>query len=173
MENYVPDIYSKSIYTIDYQKLISRGIKCLLLDLDNTIVPPSFKRPTRKAREFMEELKGLGFKIIIISNSGWVRLKPFKEDLGIDVYGWARKPLPHKFLEIMDKYHYNVSEVAIIGDQIMTDIIGGNNVGITTILINPISPKEKVLTKFNRFRERRVLDKLRDADLFIKGKYYD
>lgn len=173
MENFVPDIYQKSIYTIDYQKLISRGIKCLIFDLDNTIVPPSFKRPTRKVKEFIEELKALGFRIVILSNAGRHRLKPFKEELGVEVHCWAKKPRSKKFLIIMESYHYDVSEVAIIGDQIMTDIIGGNTIGITTILVNPISPKEKLVTKFNRFREKRILDKLRDTNLFVKGKYYD
>jgi len=173
MENYVADIYQKSIYMIDYQKLINRGIKCILFDLDNTLVPPSFKHPTKKVKEFIEELKGMGFKLIIFSNSSYQRVKVFKEELGIDAYYWVRKPKSKKFIKVMEKYRYDVSEVAIIGDQIVTDILGGNNVGITTILVNPISPKEKWVTKFNRWREGRILARLRDADLFVKGKYYD
>ncbi len=173
MENYVADIYQKSIYVIDYQKLINRGIKCLLLDLDNTLVPPSFHHPTKKVKEFIEELKSQGFKLIIFSNASYQRVKNFKEELGIDACYWVRKPRSKKFLKAMEKYRYDVSEVAIIGDQILTDVLGGNNVGITTILVNRISPKEKWMTKINRFREKRILVKLRDANLFIKGKYYD
>ena len=48
MENYIPDIYQKSIYSIDYDNLIKRGIKCILFDLDNTLVPPSSKEPNKK-----------------------------------------------------------------------------------------------------------------------------
>ena len=70
MEEYIPDIYQKSIYTINYEKLIDRGIKCLLFDLDNTIAPIGVKEPTKKVKELFDDLKKMGFKIIIFSNSG-------------------------------------------------------------------------------------------------------
>ena len=69
MEEYLPDIYQKSIYTIDYTKLLSRGIKCLLFDLDNTIVPPFSNELSKKAKELFIGLKQKGFKIILFTNS--------------------------------------------------------------------------------------------------------
>ena len=67
---------------------------------------------------------------------------------------------------------YNESEV-IIGDQILTDVLGGNLVGITTILVNPISQKDFFLTNFTRIIERKIIKKLRNYELFTLGKYYD
>lgn len=173
MEKYIPDMYQQSIYTIDYQKLLSKGIKCILFDLDNTLVPVTDRQPTKKLKELFDELKRQGFKIIIFSNSHRKRLKPFKDELNVDCCASARKPFKEKFLLVLKEYHYNINEVAIIGDQILTDIVGGNKVGILTVLINPISNKDFFITKFNRIRERRIMKKLRDKNLFSKGRYYE
>ena len=70
MENFVPDIYKESIYTIDYKKLKQSGIKCLLFDLDNTLVSYRDKLPTKKVKDLFTKLKKMGFKVIIFSNSG-------------------------------------------------------------------------------------------------------
>lgn len=173
MEIFIPDIYQKSIYTIDYQKLQNRGIKCLLFDLDNTLVPASIDVPNKKIKELFIELKEKGFTVILFSNSPKKRLKPFKEELEVDALASAMKPLPKSFVRIMKEYKFTVSEVAIIGDQLLTDILGGNRVGITTILINPVSKQDMVFTKLNRRVEDFIINRLRDKNLFTKGKYYD
>lgn len=173
MDKFIPDIYQKSIYTIDYSKLWLRGIKCLMFDLDNTLVPASINAPTKKNIELFNELKELGFKVIIFSNSHKTRVKPFKDILEVDCCANAMKPFKHKFLKVLKEYNYNINEVALIGDQIMTDVLGGNAVGITTVLINPISKKDYVFTKFNRVLENKILETLRKKNLFTKGKYYD
>jgi HAD superfamily phosphatase (TIGR01668 family) len=172
MEHYVPDIYKKSIYVIDYNKLKSNGIKCLLFDLDNTLVPYTEKVPSKKVKDLFKKLNDLGFRVLIFSNSGKKRLTPFKEQLSIDCCYRCWKPSPKKFLLVLKEYKYNQSEVAIIGDQLLTDVVGGNSVGITTILVNPISKKDAAVTKFNRLREKHLIRKLSKLDLFYKGRYY-
>lgn len=173
MERYIPDLYQKSIYTIDYSKLWLRGIKCLLFDLDNTLVPASIDEPTKKNKELFNELQEFGFKVILFSNSGKKRIKPFKDILAVDACASAMKPFKKKYLKVLEEYDYNINEVAIIGDQILTDVWGGNKVGITTVLINPISKKDTLGTSINRFFERLIMSYLRKHNLFTKGKYYD
>ena len=80
MERYVPDIYQKSIHTINYDSLLSRGIKCLLFDLDNTIAPIDAKLPSKEVKILFKELKEKGFKVVIFSNSPKVRVKPFSDE---------------------------------------------------------------------------------------------
>lgn len=172
MERFLPDVYSQNIYKVNYDKLKDKGIKCLLFDLDNTIVPFSIKKPTLDTIELFTKLKEKEFKIIIFSNSPKFRLKRFKNSLNVDVFGNARKPHKKSFIEILKKYHYTESEVAIIGDQLLTDIIGGNNVGITTVLTTPLD-KDPIWTKINRIREKNIMKKLKENNLFIKEKYYD
>lgn len=173
MEKYVPDLYQKSIYTIDYTKLKNRGIKCLLFDLDNTIVPIKMKAPSNKIKELFTTLKRKGFKIIIFSNSPKSRLKPFKEQLNVDCSASSHKPSIKKFNQILTVYGYDVSEVAIIGDEMLTDILGGNKIGITTILVNPVGKKDFFFAAIRRKLEKHIMKRLRDKDLFSKGRYYE
>lgn len=173
LEKYVPDIYQKSIYTINYDTLLLRGIKCLLFDLDNTLVPITENKPDQKIKELFFELKDKGFKIIIFSNSPKSRLKPFKEELEVDCCANAAKPTTKKFKHIMKVYGFECSEVAIIGDSIIDDINGGNKAGITTILINQIGKKEFPIAFLKRRYENHLLKKMRDLSLFAKGRYYD
>lgn len=173
MEKYVPDIYTKSIYSIDYDKLKERGIKCILFDLDNTIVPITIKKPNKKIKDLFTELKNKGFKLIIFSNNNKTRLKPFKDELEVDCAFSCKKPMKKKYEIILDDYKYAVSEVVIIGDNIVTDILGGNKVGITTILVNPISNKEYLLAQVTRLIEKEIIKKLSKKELFMRGKYYE
>ena len=126
MNYFFPDVYQKSIYTINYQKLKDNGIKCLLFDLDNTCVPYVDRRPTKKLKDHFDKLQDMDFKVIIFSNSPKERLKPFKKELNIDCCSKAGKPRKAKFLKVLKTYNYDLSVVAIIGDQLVTDIYGGN-----------------------------------------------
>lgn len=173
LELYKPDMYQNTIYNIDYKKLKSCGIKCLLFDLDNTIVPVNIKKPSRKLKDFVERLKDMGFKIIIISNSSRNRLSQFKKILEVDCAASARKPSLKKYKKILSEFKYNESDVAAIGDQLVTDIYGGNKAGIFTVLVDPISKYELVWTKINRIKEKFIIRKLEKNKLFKRGKYYE
>lgn len=173
MNNFYPDIYQKSIYTINYQKLKENGIKCLLFDLDNTCVPYVDKTPTKKLIKLFEELEEQDFKVIIFSNSPKSRLEKFKKILSVDCCYSAGKPRKTKFLKVLKIYNYDITEVAIIGDQLVTDVLGGNRVGITTILVNPMSEIDMPLTKIYRFIEKRKINKMTKQGIFKVGRYYD
>ncbi len=172
MENFIPDIYQKNIYDIDYNKLKKMGIKCLLFDLDNTLVPVRADMPSKKVKELFLYLEQ-DFKLIILSNSNRKRLIPFKEGLNVDVAASAKKPFKKKYLKIMDLYKFKEHQIAAIGDQLLTDIYGANKVGITSILINPIGEYEKIGTKINRFFERFIYRRLKKKNVLIKGNYYE
>ena len=172
MQNFIPDIYQKNIYDIDYKKLKEQGIRCLLFDLDNTLVPVKEDLPTKKVKDLFLHLEK-DFKVIIISNSNRKRLTPFKEGLNVDVAFSAKKPLKKKYLKIMDMYKFKEYEIAAIGDQLLTDIQGANRVGITSILINPIGDYEKFGTRINRFIERFIYKKLKRKNILVKGTYYE
>lgn len=172
MDRFIPDMYQKNIYDINYELLKNKGIKCILFDLDNTIVPVKCDKPNKKIKEFFAYLER-DFKIIIISNSNKKRLIPFKEGLNIDVAFSSRKPLKKKYLKIMKLYNYKEHEIAAIGDQLLTDIFGANRIGITSILINPIGDYEKFGTKINRFIEGFIKRHLKKKGILVKGQYYE
>ena len=173
MNNFIPDIYAKNIFNIDYKKLKKDGIKCILFDLDNTIAPISEKEPSKDIKELFAFIDDLNIKIIILSNSKKHRVEPFKEILNVDSAYMSMKPLKHKFKKILKMFNFDFSEVALVGDQVLTDVLGSNRCGITSILVDPLTDEDKVLTKLNRKVEKIVLNKLKKKGIYEKGKYYN
>lgn len=172
MDNFYPDIYEQSIYTVNYKKLKKNGIKCLLFDLNNTLVSYEIDYPDDKLREFIYNLEK-NFKVIIVSNSNKDRIRPFKEKLNIDASFSSKKPFKKKFKKIMKIYNYKDTEIAMIGDNLVTDIYGGNRMGFTTILVNSISDSEPFGGKLSKMFERKILKKFNKKGLLIKGEYYE
>ena len=172
MDVFIPDVYQKSIYDINYKKLKKAGIKCLLFDLDNTLVPYTTKEPNKQIKDLFAELSN-SFKVIIMSNSGKNRLRTFKEKLNVDVAYSSHKPLKKKYKKIMEIYNFKPEEIAAIGDQLMTDIFGANRLGIMTVLVNRIGPVEPITTRFNRIWERKLIKKFNKKGVLIHGEYYD
>ena len=173
VEEFMPDIYQKSIYYINYDKLYRKGIRCILFDLDNTITPAHVKKPTKRLKKLFDELKDKGFKLVIISNSPKYRIEPFKSYLNVDACAFALKPRKNKYERIMNKFKYKPSELAAIGDQLLTDIHGANKLDITSILVNPLTEHDYNITLINRLFERIIYGRLEKKDLFYRGKYYE
>lgn len=173
VENYMPDIYQKSIYYINYDKLYKKGIRCILFDLDNTIAPPHVKQPTKRLKKLFDELKDKGFKIVIISNSPKHRIEPYKNELGVDACAFSLKPSRNKYTKIMEKFKYKSTELAAIGDQLITDIYGANKLDITSILVNPLTAHDYTVSFFSRMIEKVIFRRLEKKDIFERGKYYE
>lgn len=174
MDRFMPDVYQKSIFTINYDKLKKEGIKCLLFDLDNTIAPVHCSEVDEKVKQLMERLDEIGFKLIIFSNSKKPRIKPFKDALNIDASASSKKPLKMKYKKVMQLYHFKDTEIACIGDQILTDVLGANRMGFVSILVNPVSTIDLLGTRIiNRPIERKILKYFAKKGIFTKGNYYD
>lgn len=171
MKKYVPDLYYKNIYEIPYSRLKNKKIKTLLFDLDNTIIPAHEKIVSLKVKNLFQRLKKDGFHIIIFSNSPKSRLQIFEKSLHVKTNALSFKPSQRGFQKVFQKYHLVCEETAIIGDQILTDILGGNTYGILTILVTPITKKDFFLTKINRYRENRIMKKLEKMNLWKRGEY--
>lgn len=172
MEIYVPDIYQENIYKINYEVLLSRGIKCLIFDLDNTLVTIKESLPREETKELFRKLKDMGFKIFIASNSIRTRVKPFHDELKVGYISSAKKPHTEKINELIINNKFGLDEVAIIGDSMMDDIVCGNTIGITTILLDQLDKSEFPFARIKRIKEHRIQKKLRDKELFTKGRYY-
>ena len=173
IEKVIPDIYQKSIYYINYDKLYKKGIRCIIFDLDNTITPSHIKKPTKRLKKLFDELRDKGFKVIIMSNAPKHRIEPFKTYLNVDACAFSLKPRKKKYERIMEKFKYKHTEVAAVGDQLLTDIYGANKLDLTSILVNPLTDKDFSVTFFNRIIEIIIYDRLDKKDLFMKGKYYE
>ena len=172
MEIYVPDIYQENIYKIDYDTLISRGIKLLIFDLDNTLVTIKERVPRKETKDLFSKLKKKGFKIIVASNSINARVKPFGTELKVDYLSHVRKPKVDIISEYIKKSKLGFDQIAMIGDSMMDDVVCGNTIGITTILLDQIGKAEFPIARIKRIKEKKIQKRLRDKDLFTKGRYY-
>lgn len=173
LEKFVPDKYYKSIFDVNYKALKKTGIKCLIFGLNNTLVPEGVNMPDKKIKDFMEDLKDMGFEVIIASNQSKKHVVPFKEGLCVDSAYLSFKPLKFKYKKIMKLFNYNACDVACIGSNFLFDIFGANRMDFTSILVNPVSIDEYMVTKLNRKIENVIVDKLTKKDLFKRGCYYE
>ena len=172
MNNYIHDMYKKTIADIDYSKLKDKGISCLIFDLDNTIALIDEKKVSSKNKKLLDKLMG-DFEVVIVSNNIKKRISDFCEPLGVPYISFAMKPFPYCFSKIRKMYKIEKKQMCIIGDQLMTDILGGNSYGIFTVLIDPLGKKDLKITTFNRYLENKIIKKLSKKNIFERGKYYD
>ncbi len=159
MYKYLPDYIAKSIFDVDLKKLKELGIKGLAIDIDNTLVPMKVKEPTKRAINWVEKAKNMGFKVCILSNAMGHRSRLFQTKLGIEGIGFARKPNRKGFDKAAEMMHLKHDECVILGDQLFTDIKGGKRAGFLTVLTDYLDKDEIAWVKLKRIFEKRILDK--------------
>jgi len=156
----LPSLYVESIYQIDLDKLKRRGIDTIVTDLDNTLVPWSETAVNQQLLDWLEQLKNKGFKVCLVSNAVESRIAYFRGAMSIPGFSKANKPLSKAFKQALQLLGSEPWRTAMIGDQIFTDVLGGNRMGLFTILVVPLSKQEFIGTRLVRLFERWVLRKL-------------
>lgn len=168
MNKFIPDMYQKNIHTISYKKLKEKGIKVLLFDFDNTIIEKGNYSLNQKTIKLFEELKN-DFIIYIVSNSIQKnKLKKICEKLDVPYIKDSRKPFKRGFKKLKFK-SIKENQIVMIGDQVITDVLGSKRMNYYSILIDPINKNEWLLTKINRLFENIILKKIN----IKRGSYYD
>ena len=163
----IPDMYVKSIFDINYDKLRKKNIKDLLYDFDNTILEKGNYEVSDKTIELFDKLKD-DFIIYVVSNSlHSKKLEKVCKELKVPYIGKARKPFKSGYKKL--KIDAKIDEIAMIGDQIITDVWGSKRMGYYSILIDPISKEEMMFTRINRKLEKRIMKN----NNLVRGKYYD
>jgi HAD superfamily phosphatase (TIGR01668 family) len=159
-----PWLRADSLSSVDLGALRRQGIDTLLIDMDNTLVPWHTFDVDEATRGWLDRAEALGFKICIISNNKKWRIMKIAEMLGVKGVWNACKPLVGGYLKALGKVDSRSRSAVFVGDQVFTDLLGANLLGIRTILVNPISRHEYKWTQFMRRLERRV------AGRTIKGE---
>ena len=160
MKILTPDYFYDSIYDVDLDLLKEKEIQGLIIDIDNTLVGWDTLLPTLAVKEWLERLIKTNFSICLVSNNNKKRVMYFSKELNIPFIFQAKKPLKKNFLAAMNILGTTNQKTAVIGDQIFTDVLGGNRLKLTTILVKPIKSKEFWWTNFVRKIERRVIKKV-------------
>ena len=151
-----PDLLYDKIEDIDLDALRQKGIKGFILDIDNTLVVPHTPADER-AKAFVNKLVSAGFKACIVSNNIPARAKSFADGVGLDWVCDGNKPSAKPFRLAVEKLQLKNEEIAVVGDQIFTDVWGGNRQKMITILVTPICDKENYFVKFKRILEKLVM----------------
>lgn len=155
----IPDMHYESVFFIDTDSLKQKGIEGIIIDIDNTLVAWETKEADEKVLNFVRSLLEKGFKICMISNNTRKRVEKFNETLELPAIHKAGKPKTAPYFKAMKLLGTNRDNTAVIGDQLFTDVFGGNRLGLFTILVTPISPKEFIWTRLVRKIERIMLKK--------------
>ena len=167
MKIFIPKMYVKDIFSIDYNKLKNNGYKLIIFDLDNTIGDIKETICNKKTIDFLNNLNK-EFIIIVGSNSSKKRVLRFCKNLECDKYYFSLKPTSKLLLKIKKKYNINYDKMVIVGDQLLTDILLGNRKKLLTILVDQINEKDFKITKLNRILENMIKKKYN----IKKGDYY-
>jgi uncharacterized protein len=161
LQQFLPGDYVKSIFHISPEKLKESGIKGIITDLDNTLVEWDRPNATPQLLEWFKEVKEHGLDITIVSNNNERRVKAFSDPLNIPFIHKARKPMGKAFLKAVKNMNLKKEEVVVIGDQLLTDVLGGNRSGFQTILVVPVASTDGFFTRINRRIERRIMESLK------------
>ena len=155
-----PDIYLENVTKITIDFLRNNNIKALILDLDNTLI--KFDRNLLEgAKEWCENLKSEGIKLYILSNTNKIeKVEKASKELDLPYINFAKKPLKGGFLKIQKNLNIkNSREIAVVGDQIFTDVIGANRVKMYSILTKPIDKKDIFMTRIKRPLENLIIQR--------------
>ncbi|WP_018931521.1 YqeG family HAD IIIA-type phosphatase [Gracilibacillus lacisalsi] len=161
LKNFLPNEHVQRVLDITPAKLRDMGIKGVITDLDNTLVAWNVKDATPEVIEWFKEMKENDIKVTIISNNDEERVSVFSEPLEAPYVYSARKPLVRAFNRTAKQMGLPKEEIVVIGDQLLTDVLGGNFAGYHTILVVPIVETDGKITRFNRMIERRILNWMR------------
>ncbi len=157
-----PNIYLNKVEEITADLLNENKIKALILDVDNTLIDIN-KKLSKSIVEWSNSLRGHGFKLYILSNTNSKeKVGSVAKKLGIPYMNLAKKPFKSGFLKVSKILKENPENMAVVGDQIFTDVIGGNRCGMFTILVDPISSKDYWYTAWKRPLENRIKKKIKE-----------
>ncbi len=135
----LPKLITPKVTDLTAEYLQQKGIRLLMLDFDNTIVPYTTSKPTPEMENWLKEMLASPIAICVVSNSHKSRVRRFCTKYGIDCITHAKKPSSKGIRECLAKYGFAPTECALAGDQIFTDVLGANRAGLYSIRVDAIS----------------------------------
>ncbi len=164
------DYYFPSLKEVDPSSLYEKGIRFMIIDMDNTLIPSKDVIIPESARNYVQCVKDAGITPVVVSNNVSKLTQERCKQLGLGYFSFALKPLPFGFQKALNKYGFQEKETVVIGDQIVTDILGGNHMNMMTILIDPVSQEDHIFGRITRCFSDLVRSMVKSAP--GKGEYY-
>ena len=136
--SFLPKVIADSITDLTEERLEHWGVRLLMMDFDNTIVPYTTNEPTEEVLRWLQMMKKSDIQLCVVSNSKKERVLVFCRKYGIDCITHAKKPFSKGIRACLERYQVPASECALVGDQIYTDTLGANGCGVQSILVKAI-----------------------------------
>lgn len=155
MSVFTPNLYLPRVHHLNMTLIALYGIKGIILDVDNTLTAHDSQEIEQLVLDWISRMKQEGIKLLIASNNSDERIKPFAKKIALDYHAMSCKPLPFAFNKASQLFGLPNKQIAVVGDQIYTDILGGNLRGMVTVLVEPYELESGV-----SFRIKRKLEKL-------------
>jgi hypothetical protein len=149
-----PDYAARRLTDVSAEALLARGIRGVILDIDNTTAPWGEAAADNAAVQWIRHARSIGLKLVFLSNSTDRRVRALSEALSVPCVTGGKKPLPGFFRRAVRELGLPADEAAMVGDTVITDIFGANRLGLTTILVEPLTPRDFMGTKIYRWIER-------------------
>lgn len=160
IDDYRPDFCVPAVYDLKPESLREQGIRAVLVDLDNTLIAWDNPDGTPELRDWLDAMTEADMPVVVVSNNKHSRVERAVAPFHVDFVSRAMKPFTRGIDQAIDRYGFDRKEVVMVGDQLMTDIRAAHRAGIRSILVKPLVASDAWVTKFNRWRERRILAKL-------------
>ena len=151
-----PDTYLDSVDDIDFEMYYKKGLRGIVSDIDNTLVPHGAPADEHIIKVF-EKIHGMGIDTCLISNNKNLRVEPFAKAVNSKFIYDAHKPSRESYKKAMELMNTDKESTLFIGDQIFTDIWGANRTGIETVMLKQIDKKEEIQIILKRIPEKLIL----------------
>lgn len=157
MSIFTPNLYLHRITDVTPALLRQHQLRGIILDVDNTLTHHGSQEVTQEVLDWLQTMREAGIQLMIASNNSEKRIRPFAQKLGLDYLSMSCKPLTFAFTRACKQFGLESRETALIGDQLYTDILGGNLKGLFTILVEPFELEHGLVLRAKRKLERRHL----------------
>ena len=160
-----PTLAVETLFDIDLDDLARQGVRGVIFDLDNTIIPWDSREMDATIAAWLEDVLARGFKVAIVSNNWRGRVREIAARFALPFVSRAYKPAKTGFRRALAELGLEPHEAAVVGDQLFTDVLGGNRLGLMTIWVKPLTAQEFIGTRLHRRFERLAVRMLKARGL--------
>ena len=155
-KKFIPFAHAQSIYEVPSDFFLNNGVKLLLIDLDNTLDSYRCHEPTERAVEKIKDIQKTGVEPYIVSNNREHRVKGYADKAGVGCIYSAHKPFSRRIRNFLAKKNVQATEVMLVGDQLMTDVLAARGAHIRVLLTEKIVKEDQWTTHINRLADRPI-----------------
>lgn len=150
----VPDLMCQTVYDIPFSKFEEEGVRLVIFDIDNTLVPYEMPEPDENLKDFLLGFSQRGVRVALVSNNSPERVERFNRDLCFFAVPDAHKPLKKSLAPVMEHFSVPREQILFVGDQLLTDVLTARRWQLRAAVVQPIQKRENLFFRFKRLLEK-------------------